>query len=93
MEKGGGNISLGSRAYIQVHVHSGYVSNAGDGESVKYKAQLTEKGSACSQLMEEPQEAFLEASGKDSGTMNIMNIRLNAVIIVAKTMTWTCPLA
>ena len=43
--------------------------------------------------MEEPQEAFLEASGKDSGTMNIMNIRLNAVIIVAKTMTWTCPLA
>ena len=42
--------------------------------------------------MEEPQEAFLEASGKDSGTMNIMNIRLNAVIIVAKMMTWTWPL-
>ena len=42
--------------------------------------------------MEEPQEAFLEASGKDSGTMNIINIRLNAVIIVAKMMTWTWPL-
>ena len=73
-----------------MYVHSTCIHR--DGESVKYKAQLTEKGSACSQLMEEPQEAFLEASGKDSGTMNIMNIRLNAVIIVAKMMTWTCPL-
>ena len=47
----------------------------------------TAKGSACSQVMGDPHEAFLDRSGSDSGTMNMMKKRLKVVIIVASRMT------
>lgn len=53
--------------------------------------QLTEKGSACFQLMEDPHEAFRADSGSDSGITTTMNRRMNAEMMVAMTMTWVVP--
>ena len=50
---------------------------------------LTAKGSACSQLISSPHEAFLLL--RLSGTMKMMNIMLNTAIMVAIRTTWVSP--
>lgn len=54
--------------------------------------ELTEKGSACSQVIGEPQEALRDLSGSDSGTINMMKKRLKVAIMVARRITcdWPC---
>ena len=51
----------------------------------------TAKGSACSQLMDDPHEDFLTDSGRDSGTQNRMKARLRTETKVARAMTFFSP--
>ena len=52
---------------------------------------LTAKGSACSQLIEEPHEDFLTASCNDSGTQNMIKATLRMDIPAARRITSLSP--